>query len=123
MAFDSEEESFRAHAAALRNDCIFLVDTHDTLAGVRPRNHGRAHAARTRAREAWHPARLGGGDLSYLSIEARRLFDGDAQDEMPPQPKARAEACAEKRLGTRGDLFFGGWLGGDSGKPWQPVAG
>jgi len=35
MTFDSELEAFEAYAAAMPNNCIFLVDTYDTLEGVR----------------------------------------------------------------------------------------
>ena len=73
MAFDSEEESFRAYAAAMPNNCLFLVDTYDTLAGVR-----RAIAVGHTMRERGHELagiRLDSGDLAYLSIEARRLLD------------------------------------------------
>ena len=35
MAFDSEAEAFDAYADALPNNCVFLVDTYDTLEGVR----------------------------------------------------------------------------------------
>jgi nicotinate phosphoribosyltransferase len=73
MVFDSEEESFRAYAAALPNNCILLVDTYDTLAGVR-----RAIEVGRTLREQGHELagiRLDSGDLACLSIEARRLLD------------------------------------------------
>jgi nicotinate phosphoribosyltransferase len=52
---------------------VFLVDTYDTLEGVR-----RAAAAALRLRERGHRAigiRLDSGDLAYLSIEARAILD------------------------------------------------
>jgi nicotinate phosphoribosyltransferase len=73
MAFDREEESFEAWARAQPNNCVFLVDTYDTLEGVR-----RAAAAALRLRERGQRAigiRLDSGDLAYLSIEARRILD------------------------------------------------
>jgi len=73
MTFDSEQESFDAWADAMPNNCIFLVDTYDTLEGVR-----RAVAAGRRLRERGHEMigiRLDSGDLAYLSIEARKLLD------------------------------------------------
>ena len=73
MSFDSEEESFQAYAQAMPNNCIFLVDTYDTIEGVR-----HAVAAGRRLREAGHEMigiRLDSGDLAELSIEARRLLD------------------------------------------------
>ncbi len=73
MSFDSELESFRAYAAALPNNCVFLVDTYDTLQGVR-------HAVEVgrRLREEGHEMlgiRLDSGDLAELSIAARQILD------------------------------------------------
>jgi nicotinate phosphoribosyltransferase len=73
MAFDTELDAFEAYARAQPNNCIFLVDTYDTLEGVR-------HAVDVglRLRERGHELigiRLDSGDLAYLSIEARRLLD------------------------------------------------
>lgn len=73
MSFGSEEEAFEAYAQAMPNNCTFLVDTFDTLTGVR-----RAVAVGKRLRERGHElagVRLDSGDLAYLSIEARRILD------------------------------------------------
>ncbi|MFQ3640581.1 MAG: nicotinate phosphoribosyltransferase, partial [Chloracidobacterium sp.] len=35
MSFDDEREAFRTYAETLPNNCVFLVDTYDTLEGVR----------------------------------------------------------------------------------------
>src|SRR6266446_5087466 len=35
LSFDTELEAFAAYARALPNNCIFLVDTYDSMAGVR----------------------------------------------------------------------------------------
>ncbi len=35
MCFDDERQSFHAYAEAMPNNCVFLVDTYDTLEGVR----------------------------------------------------------------------------------------
>ncbi|MCP4245692.1 MAG: nicotinate phosphoribosyltransferase [bacterium] len=73
MTFDTELEAFDAYAAAMPNNCVFLVDTYDTLDGVR-----RAIQVGRRLRERGHEMvgiRLDSGDLAYLSIEARRLLD------------------------------------------------
>jgi nicotinate phosphoribosyltransferase len=73
MAFESEIESFDAYARAQPNNCIFLVDTYDSLEGVR-----NAIEAGRRLRERGHEMvgiRLDSGDLAYLSIEARRMLD------------------------------------------------
>jgi nicotinate phosphoribosyltransferase len=73
MVFDDELEAFRAYADARPNHVVFLVDTFDTLDGVR-------HAAEIgrRLRANGHRLlgiRLDSGDLAYLSLEARRILD------------------------------------------------
>jgi len=73
MAFDSEPEAFAAYAKALPNNSIFLVDTYDSLQGVR-------HAIEAGKKLRQDGFDLGGirldsGDLAFLSIEARKLLD------------------------------------------------
>ena len=80
MAFGDEREAFAAYAAAVPNNVVFLVDTYDTLDGVR---HAIEVGRWLRARgHRLLGVRLDSGDLAYLSIEARRLLDeagfGDA---------------------------------------------
>ncbi|MCE5230131.1 nicotinate phosphoribosyltransferase [bacterium] len=73
MLFDSEIEAFQAYADAMPNNCVFLVDTYDTIEGVR-----NAIEAGRRLRDNGHKLagiRLDSGDLAYLSIEARRMLD------------------------------------------------
>ena len=73
MSFESEEEAFEAYAGAMPNNCVFLVDTYDTLDGVRA-----AVRVAKRLREKGHEMvgiRLDSGDLAYLSIEARKILD------------------------------------------------
>lgn len=73
MSFESEEDAFEAYAAAMPNNCVFLVDTYDTLEGVRT-----AVRVGRRLRERGHEMagiRLDSGDLAYLSIEARKILD------------------------------------------------
>ncbi len=73
MCFDDELESFQAYAKAMPNNCIFLVDTYDTIEGVK-----NAVEAGKRLRQTGNEMigiRLDSGDLSYLSIEARRILD------------------------------------------------
>lgn len=73
MSFDDEREAFRVYAEAMPNNCVFLVDTYDTLEGVR-----RAVEAERRLREQGHELagiRLDSGDLAWLSIEARKILD------------------------------------------------
>jgi nicotinate phosphoribosyltransferase len=73
MSFDSELDSFEAYAQAMPNNCIFLVDTYDTLEGVK-----HAVTVGKKLRESGHELvgiRLDSGDLAWLSIEARRILD------------------------------------------------
>lgn len=73
MAFDDEMDSFEAYARVMPNNALFLVDTYDTLDGVR-----RAVKVGQKLRAAGHDlvgVRLDSGDLAYLSIEARKILD------------------------------------------------
>jgi nicotinate phosphoribosyltransferase len=73
MSFPSELEAFDAFAATFPGNTIFLVDTYDTLEGVR-----NAIEAGRILRQSGHDLmgiRLDSGDLAYLSIQARRLLD------------------------------------------------
>ncbi|RMG11423.1 MAG: nicotinate phosphoribosyltransferase [Deltaproteobacteria bacterium] len=73
MAFDREEEAFDAWAEAQPGNCIFLVDTYDTLRGVE-----HAIAAARRLRERGHEMvgiRLDSGDLDSLARAAREMLD------------------------------------------------
>ncbi|MDH3583356.1 MAG: nicotinate phosphoribosyltransferase, partial [Phycisphaerae bacterium] len=73
MSFEEEAHAFEAYAEAMPNNCVFLVDTYDTLEGVR-----RAIEVGRALRERGHEmvgVRLDSGDLAHLSIEARKLLD------------------------------------------------
>ena len=73
MCFDDELEAFRRYAAAMPNNCVFLVDTYDTHQGVR-----NAITVARELRAAGHEIvgiRLDSGDLAWLSLEARRMLD------------------------------------------------
>ena len=73
MSFDTEQEAFDTYADVMPNNVTLLVDSYDTLQGVR-------HAIETgkKLRQRGHKLagiRLDSGDLAYLSIEARKLLD------------------------------------------------
>lgn len=73
MAFDDELTSFRRFAETAPNNCVFLVDTYDSLAGVR---HAIQAAVELEARRGRAIGiRLDSGDLAYLAGEARRMLD------------------------------------------------
>jgi nicotinate phosphoribosyltransferase len=70
LAFDTEQEAFRCFAESFPNSAVLLVDTYDTLEGVR-----NAIAASRDAGFRLAGIRLDSGDLLDLSREARRLLD------------------------------------------------
>ena len=73
MAFDTEREAFEAYAAAFPSGSVFLVDTYDTLEGVRVATEvGREMRAKGHEMVG---VRLDSGDLAELSIGARRILD------------------------------------------------
>jgi nicotinate phosphoribosyltransferase len=73
MSFQTEYEAFQAYAEAMPGNCVFLVDTYDSVEGIRHavvvgrylRSIGKDLAG----------IRLDSGDLSYLSIVARGILD------------------------------------------------
>jgi nicotinate phosphoribosyltransferase len=73
MSFPDEISSFRAFADSMPGNCIFLVDTYDSLQGVR-------HAMevgrwlRKQGKELL-AIRLDSGDLAHLSLAVRKLLD------------------------------------------------
>ena len=73
MSFDDELAAMESYADAMPNNCVFLVDTYDTIEGVK-----KAIAVGQKLRKRGHQMvgiRLDSGDLAYLSLEARRLLD------------------------------------------------
>jgi nicotinate phosphoribosyltransferase len=73
MAFDHEIDAFDAYARALPNNCIFLVDTYDTLEGI----ENAIRAGRKLREQGYEMAgiRLDSGDLAQLAKRARRRLD------------------------------------------------
>jgi nicotinate phosphoribosyltransferase len=72
-SFDSELEAFDAYAASFPDSSTFLVDTYDTMEGVR-----NAVVVAKRMGERGHELnaiRLDSGDLLSLSLEARAVLD------------------------------------------------
>ncbi|HYS10000.1 MAG TPA: nicotinate phosphoribosyltransferase [Myxococcales bacterium] len=73
MLFDSEREAFDAYAGAMPHNVVLLVDTYDTLQGIR-RAIETGKRLRGQGREL-AGIRLDSGDLAWLSIEARKMLD------------------------------------------------
>lgn len=123
LAFDSELEAFETYAEAMPNNCVFLVDTYDSLTGVR-------HAVEIgrKLRERGHEmigVRLDSGDLAWLSREARRILDeagfpraqilgsNDLDETLIAELKRQGAAIGVWGVGTRlvtadGDPALGG---------------
>jgi nicotinate phosphoribosyltransferase len=140
MSFADERAAFAAYAAAMPNNCIFLVDTYDTLRGV-----DQAIEAARRLRETGHEmvgVRLDSGDLAYLSTKARKKLDAagfpkavivasnDLDENLIASLKEQGAAIGSWGVGTR--LVTGGdqpALGGvykmsavrRSGEAWRPT--
>ncbi|MCE5191325.1 MAG: nicotinate phosphoribosyltransferase [Actinomycetia bacterium] len=73
MAFDTELEAFLAYADAMPNNVTLLVDTYDTLDGVR---HAVAVARHLAALgHSMIGIRIDSGDLAWLSNRAREILD------------------------------------------------
>ena len=74
--FESETEAFRQYAEAFPDSSTFLVDTYDSIEGVK-----KAITVAREMRERGHPLRairLDSGDLVELSRQARALLDRQA---------------------------------------------
>jgi len=73
MLFDEEREAFEAYARTMPGNTAFLVDTYDTLEGVR-RAIDVAGWLKARGKP-FLGVRIDSGDLAWLSNEARRMLD------------------------------------------------
>ena len=139
MSFESELEAFAAYARAMPNNCIFLVDTYNSLEGVR-------HAVEIgrRLRQQGHQLggiRLDSGDLAFLSIQARRILDeagfpravivgsNDLDEHIIASLKQQGAKIGMWGVGTKlATAFDQPALGGvyklsairEPGGPWQP---
>ncbi len=73
MSYETELQAFEMYAEAMPNNCIFLVDTYDTVEGVK-----KAIQVGKKLREKGYEMlgiRLDSGDLADLSMKARKLLD------------------------------------------------
>lgn len=116
MAFPSELEAFDSYARTLPANCVFLVDTYDTLTGVR-------HAIKVgkEAEAKGHKIigiRLDSGDLAHLSIAARCILDesgcanwsivasNDLDEYLIENLKSQGAAIGIWGVGTKGITAF-----------------
>lgn len=73
MSFDSELDAFRAFAEVYPDTCLLLVDTYDTIQGIK-----NAITVFNEIKAKGHRPvgiRLDSGDLAYLSKVARKMLD------------------------------------------------
>lgn len=73
MVFDEELESFQTYAETMPNNCVFLVDTYDTIEGVKKAVQV-GQWLRQKGKKLLG-IRLDSGDLADLSIKSRALLD------------------------------------------------
>lgn len=73
MLFDEEIEAFQTYAKCLPGNCVFLVDTYDTIAGVKNAIKV-GNWLKSQGKELVG-IRLDSGDLADLSIKSRKLLD------------------------------------------------
>ncbi len=73
MSFQTEREAFEAYANAMPGNCVFLVDTYDSIGGIHHAVEVGRHL-RSIGKDLTG-IRLDSGDLNYLSIAARSILD------------------------------------------------
>ena len=73
MFYDDEIQAFLNFAEAFPNNALFLVDTYDTMMGIK-NAAAVANQLKTRGVDAIG-IRIDSGDLAYLSIHARKILD------------------------------------------------
>ncbi|MCS6969176.1 MAG: nicotinate phosphoribosyltransferase [Cytophagales bacterium] len=73
MSFSDEKTAFRAYAQAMPYNCVLLVDTYDTLEGIK----NAIEVGKELQAQGYQLSgiRLDSGDLAYLSIKARQMLD------------------------------------------------
>jgi len=73
MSFLDEDNAFEKYAHVMPNNCVFLVDTYNTIEGIK-----KAIIAAKKVKERGHSLvgiRLDSGDMAKLSIVARKMLD------------------------------------------------
>src|SRR5690606_5203832 len=73
MSFENELEAFKAYADAFPDNCILLVDTYNTLNGVKNAIEA-GELLREKGKELLG-IRIDSGDLAYFSNKTRKMLD------------------------------------------------
>ncbi len=107
MVFNTEPEAFQTYAQVLPHNSVFLVDTYNTLEGVK-------NAIQVgKQLDTFSGIRLDSGDLAQLSIQARALLDaagfqkamivgsGDLDEYLITDLKAKGAAINVWGVGTK----------------------
>lgn len=104
--YGDEEEAFEAFARAMPGNTVFLVDTYDTLEGVR--NAIKTADRLQRDGIGMMGVRLDSGDLAELSVEARKLLDEAGYEDAKIVASDRVNEYAirdHNRKGSKIDLY------------------
>lgn len=119
-SFDSEIEAFSAYAASFPNGSTFLVDTYDTIQGMRNAIVV-AKAMRERGHEL-NAVRLDSGDLLALSLEARAMLDDAGLPNVQVLASGGLDEFEVRRLVSKGAKIDGFGVGTNVGTsadyPW-----
>ncbi len=125
QSFPSEYEAFKAYAESFPDECVFLVDTYNTLSQGIP-NAIKVHNEILKPRGSYLKGiRIDSGDLAYLSIKARKMLDeaglkdckiiaSNSLDEMIIRDLMRQGAridafgVGERLITSRAEPVFGG---------------
>lgn len=73
MAFEREIDAFSAYAEAMPNNCVLLVDTYDTLEGIR--NAIEVGKRLSERGQTLVGIRIDSGDLAWFAARAREMLD------------------------------------------------
>ncbi len=73
MSFENELAAFKSYASAMPHNCVLLVDTYDTIQGIK---NAIEIAGMLRSQgKMLQGIRIDSGDLAYFSIQARQMLD------------------------------------------------
>jgi len=79
MSFPDEAEAFDVYAGMYPDNCVFLIDTYNTLkSGIR---NAIEAGKKLRKRGKTFGVRLDSGDIQYLSFEVRRMLDAEGMND------------------------------------------
>ena len=73
MTFENELEAFESYARVLPDNCVFLIDTYDTLKGAK--NAIEVGKMLKSEGKSLSGVRIDSGDLAYFSSKVRKLLD------------------------------------------------